>query len=460
MKRIQNALNKITRPVRVLQFGTGVFLRGFADYMIDIVNEKTDFDGSVAVVKSTSRGGVDALKAQECLYTVTLRGLENGAASVRSRAITCVDSVVSSAQEYEDYAALAKLPGLRVMLSNTTEAGIVYDEEDAFALCPPRSFPGKVTKFLYERAVHFDYAQDKGLYILPCELIDDNGAALKSIVLRLAEKWALGDEFLAWLNDSCVFANTLVDRIVTGYPTDAEALWQNYGYEDRCIVTAEPYGLWVIAGADGLEDVLPLQKAGLPVVYAEDLAAYRTRKVRILNGAHTSFVPAAYLAGFDIVRDTVKDADFAAFIAKTLQKEVIPTIDLPKSELNAFAGEVLERFANPFIDHKLLAICLNSVSKWKTRILPTVLDNTEVPQRLAFSLAALLTLYKTKTDVVQDDAAALAFILQNELPAIMSNAALWGMDLTTISGFAEAVSAWYDKIAMLGVKACIKELGV
>jgi len=181
--------------------------------------------------------------------------------------------------------------------------------------------------------------------------------------------------------------------------------------------------------------------------------------VRILNGAHTSFVPAAYLAGFDIVRDTVKDADFAAFIGKTLQQEIIPTIDLPEAELNAFAGEVLERFANPYIDHKLLAICLNSVSKWKTRILPTVLDNVEVPQRLAFSLAALLTLYKTRTDVVQDDAAALAFILDNDLPAILANDALWGMDLHTIPGFADAVAAWFDRIAAQGVKVCVKELG-
>lgn len=459
MKAIQNALKKDSRPVRIVQFGTGVFLRGFADWMIDIVNEKTDFDGSVAVVKSTARGGMDALKAQDCLYTVTLRGLEEGSPSVRHRIVKAVDRVVNSTQEYEAYAALAKLPELRVMLSNTTEAGIVYEEEDAFEFCPPRSFPGKVTKFLYERAVHFDYAQDKGLYILPCELIDDNGSALKSIVLLLAEKWALGDRFLAWLDSSCVFANTLVDRIVTGYPADAEALWKEYGYEDRCIVTAEPYGLWVIAGAEGLEEALPLQKAGLPVVYTDSLAAYRTRKVRILNGAHTSFVPAAYLAGFDIVRDTVKNADFAAFIEKTLQKEVIPTVDLPVDALNAFAGEVLERFANPFIDHKLLAICLNSVSKWRTRILPTVLDNAEVPQRLAFSLAALITMYKTRTDVVQDDAAALEFILSSELPAILSNASLWGMDLTGIRGFADAVTAWYDRIAAVGAKACVKELG-
>ena len=278
-------------------------------------------------------------------------------------------------------------------------------------------------------------------------------------MLRLAEKWGLGERFITWVQQSCAFANTLVDRIVTGYPADAEALWAQYGYEDRAIVTAEPYGLWVIACEKEIESELPLQKAGQPVVYAHDLAAYRTRKVRILNGAHTSFVPAAFLAGFDIVRDTVQDADFAAFIEKTLADEVIPTIDLPKEELNAFAGEVLQRFANPYIDHKLLAICLNSVSKWKARILPTVLDNQAVPQRLAFSLAALITLYKTRPDAVQDEPYALSTLQTGELPAILADAALWGMDLHTIPGFAGAVAAWYDRIAAMGVKACVKELG-
>ena len=456
---IQNALKKENHPVRVVQFGTGVFLRGFADWMLDILNEKTGFNGSAVLVKSTDRGGVDALREQDCLYTVTLRGLDNGVPVVRSRAVTSIETVVSSTKEYDAYAALACLPGLQVVVSNTTEAGIAYDAEDRFELCPPRSYPGKLVKFLFERAEHFDYAEDKGLIVLPCELIDDNGAALKRIVLRLAKEWALGERFVQWVETCCAFANTLVDRIVTGYPADAEALWKEYGYEDRCIVTAEPYGLWVIACEKSVEDVLPLQKAGLPVIYAESLAAYRTRKVRILNGAHTSFVPAAYLAGFDIVRDTVKNADFAAFIDKTLKEEVIPTIDLPKEELDAFAGEVMERFANPYIDHKLLAICLNSVSKWKTRILPTVLDNKTVPQRLAFSFAALITLYKTRTDVVQDDASALEFILQNDLDAIMSNAALWGMDLATVPGFATAAARWYERIAEDGVMTCIKELG-
>ena len=459
MKTIQDALNKVSRPVRAVQFGTGVFLRGFVDLMLENLNAKTDWNGSVAVVKSTSRGGIDALKAQDCLYTVTLRGLENGAPTVKSTGVTAIDRVVSSAQEYADYAALAKLPELRFVFSNTTEAGIAWDDGDAFAFCPPRSFPGKITRFLFERAEAFDYAQDKGLILLPCELIDDNGSALKAIVLRLAEKWGLGERFITWVQQSCAFANTLVDRIVTGYPADAEALWAQYGYEDRAIVTAEPYGLWVIACEKEIESELPLQKAGQPVVYAHDLAAYRTRKVRILNGAHTSFVPAAFLAGFDIVRDTVQDADFAAFIEKTLADEVIPTIDLPKEELNAFAGEVLQRFANPYIDHKLLAICLNSVSKWKARILPTVLDNQAVPQRLAFSLAALITLYKTRPDAVQDEPYALSALQTGELPAILADAALWGMDLHTIPGFAGAVTAWYDRIAAMGVKACVKELG-
>ncbi len=458
MQTIDQVVSPVTRPVKAVQFGTGVFLRGFVEPMLEAVNA-AGWNGSVTLVKSTQRGSTDALKEQQGLYTVTLRGLVDGKPSVSHRPITVVSDVVAASGEYEAYAALAKEPALRFVLSNTTEAGIVEDATDTLDMCPPKSFPAKLTKFLYERAQHFDYAADKGLILMPCELIEDNGKTLKKIILSHANRWNLGEKFIAWVNTACAFADTLVDRIVTGYPQDDAALWAQYGYEDRCIVTAEPYGLWVIACDKDIESELPLVKAGMPVVYADDLEVYRTRKVRILNGAHTSFVPAAYLAGYDIVRDAVSDPDFAAFIGKTLSEEVIPTIDLPEEELNAFASEVLERFANPFIDHKLLAICLNSISKYKARILPTVLDNKETPQRLAFALAALLTLYKTKTDVVQDEEAALRFVLEHDVDAILANADLWGLDLHIVSGFADAVKLWMDKIAENGAKSCVKELG-
>ena len=462
MQTITNTIPKPARPVRAVQFGAGMFLRGFADWMLEALAERCGWEGSVTVVKSTSRPGAEALAEQNGLYTVALRGLENGEPVETFRAIKVIDRVLNATRDYAEYAALAQCPTLRFVLSNTTEAGIAPDDGDELKLCPPRSYPGKLTKFLYERAEHFAYAPDKGLIVLPCELIERNGQTLRSLVLRSAERWGLGARFIDWVTHCCAFADTLVDRIVTGYPADAPALWQKLGYRDEALVAAEPYALWVIACPADVERELPLRRAGLPVVYTHDLTPYRTRKVRVLNGAHTAFVPAAYLAGFTIVRDAVLDADFAAFIRSALSKEVLPTIDQPRAELDAYAGSVLERFANPYIDHRLLAICLNSVSKWRARILPTLLDCAALglpAPRLAFSLAALIALYKAHPDLMQDDPAALDCLIRQDVSDILRAQALWGMDLTEIPGFAAQVEDWFARIGRHGVRACIKELG-
>ena len=478
MKNVSTLMDKAERPIRVVQFGTGNFLRAFADWMLEIVNEKTDWNGSVVMAKSTGHGSLSALKGQDCVYTVALRGLENGAPVGRFCTVTCVSDVLVCSAEYDRVLALAKLPELRFVLSNTTEAGIAWDERDEATDRPPRSFPAKLTQLLYARAQAFDYAGNKGLIMLPMELIDDNGGALRTLVVRYAEKWALGERFLNWLDESCTFASTLVDRIVTGKPADAAALCTKLGVQDDCLVAAEPYMSWVIACDREIEEELPLQKVGLPVIYAQDLAPYRTRKVRLLNGAHTSFVPAAYLAGFDIVRDAVLDPDFGRFIRKTLEKEILPTIDQPEEELRAFANSVLERFANPYIDHSLLAICLNSVSKWRARILPTLLDdvkkNGEIPQSLTFSLAALLELYSGKAQggemrclrgeqpyVLRDEDNSLRSIEQfrEDLPRLLAGKTLWGMNLNEIPDFAACVAHWRERIRKDGVQACIGELG-
>ena len=390
----------IQRPIRVLQFGEGNFLRAFVDEMIDVANEKGSLNAGIVIVKPIPMGTLEAFHRQDCRYTVVLRGLQDGVPVEKERLITSVQDAVDAYGEYEKYAACARLESLRFIVSNTTEAGIVLDENDRIELCPPNTYPGKLCKFLYERACCFDYAPDKGLVILPVELIDDNGAELKRCVKALARQWKLGAPFERWLDEACVFASTLVDRIVTGYPRDEgerQALWNRLGYEDHLLVTGEPFALWVIESSKDLSEELPLPACGLPVIFTGDQKPYKQRKVRILNGAHTSFVPAAFQCGYDYVLDAMHDPMIRAFMHRTLYDEVIPTLSLPRDELMAFAEAVTARFENPFIRHALLSICLNSVSKWRARCLPSLLGYMEkkgaLPPCLTFSLASLMALY-------------------------------------------------------------------
>ena len=483
MTNITARFSKKARPVRVLQYGEGNFLRGFVDYMIDIANEKGLFDGSVVLVKPIPFGSLDTFQEQDCLYTVSLRGQENGQKTIQNRVVTSVASTVDAYSQYAEYAAYAKLDTLRFIVSNTTEAGIVYSETDELSMCPPSSYPAKLAKFLYERAEHFQYAADKGIVILPVELIDDNGIHLKDCVLRLAERWQLGEKFVTWLTESCVFASTLVDRIVTGYPkAEEETLWAEWGYQDRLIVTGEPFALWVIESSRDISGELPLDQAGLPVIFTDNQKPYKQRKVRILNGAHTSFVMASYLCGHDTVLDSMKDPLIYDFIRKTLWEEVIPTLTLPKDDLEAFANAVLERFSNPFVHHLILSISLNSVSKWRARCMPSLLDyiqsNNKVPSHLAFSLAALMAfdcgnrmedgaliaLRNGQPYRVMDDAAVMEFFLQNSAleaapltQKFLSNTGFWGRDLTAEPGLEQAVALALADIRALGMRAALEK---
>ena len=476
-------MNTPVRPVRVLQFGEGNFLRAFVDYMIDIANEKTDFNGSIVLVKPISFGSLDMFHEQDCLYTVMLRGLVDGKPVEMSRQITSVSDAVDAYGEYEKYAAYAKEETLRFIVSNTTEAGIVLDENDKFELCPPNTYPGKLTKFLFERAEAFDYAADKGLVILPVELIDDNGIQLKRCVKALAKIWNLGEKFEKWLDEACVFTSTLVDRIVTGYPRgEDQAIWEKLGYEDRLLVTGEPFALWVIESEKDISDELPLLQCGLPVIFTDNQKPYKQRKVRILNGAHTSFVPAAFQCGYDYVLDAMNDPMILGFMQKTLYDEVIPTLDLPKDDLMAFAEAVTGRFQNPFIKHALLAICLNSVSKWRARCMPSLTKYVEkegkLPERLTFSLASLMALYhggqikdgklecvrEGQPYTLQDDAPVLAFFAENsDKPAMemaqlfLSNEGFFGQDLTQIPGLLEYVGKALEEILARGMKTVMTE---
>lgn len=471
------------RPVKVLQFGEGNFLRAFVDYMIDIANERSFFDGSVVIVKPIEFGSLDRFREQECQYTVQLRGRVDGEPKKINRIVTSVADAVDAYTEYEKYAEYAALDTLRFIVSNTTEAGIVYDETDDIQLNPPKSYPGKLTKFLYERFQHFHGALDKGLIILPVELIDDNGLHLKECVLKQAANWSLEKAFVTWLEEACIFTSTLVDRIVTGYPKDeAEELCREFGYEDHLIDTGEPFALWVIESPKDFSKEFPLPEAGLPVIFTKDHHPYKQRKVRILNGAHTSFVLASYLCGNDIVLQSMNDPLILNFIKGTLYDEVIPTLTLPKQDLMEFAEAVLARFNNPYVKHAHLSISLNSVSKWRARCMPSFLDYVKqegkLPVHLTFSIAALMAFY-TGTEIrekalighrgeeeyqILDDQAVLAFFAANSTKEpqeyahlVLSNEAFWGQDLSSLPGVEDAVTEYLSEIRKKGMRAAMEK---
>lgn len=474
---------KKERQVKVLQFGEGNFLRAFVDYMIDIANEQGKFDGDIVLVKPIEFGSLDRFHEQESQYTVQLRGIVDGEAKRINRIVTSVTDVVDAYGEYEKYASYAKLDSLRFIVSNTTEAGIVYDETDRMDLKPPKTYPGKLTKFLYERYTHFKGDLNKGLIMLPVELIDDNGIHLKECVQKFATLWNLEEGFKTWLEEACVFTSTLVDRIVTGYPKDeAEKLCEEFGYQDNLIVTGEPFALWVIESSKDISDEFPLPDAGLPVIFTDNQKPYKQRKVRILNGAHTSFVLASYLCGNDIVLESMQDEQILNFMKSTIFDEVIPTLTLPKDELEEFAKAVITRFNNPYVKHSLLAISLNSVSKWKARCMPSFIGFIEqtgkLPKHLTFSLAALMAFY-TGSEIrdkslignrgneeynILDDMAVLEFFAENSQKeakdyahAVLSNVNFWGQDLSALDGVETAVVSYLEDIRALGMRKAMEK---
>ncbi len=475
---------KIKRDIKAVQFGEGNFLRGFVDYMIDIANEKGTFDSDIVLIKPIEAGDLKQFKAQDCQYNVVLSGFVDEKAEQQVRTVTSVCDAVDAYTEYEKYQNLAKLPSLRFVISNTTEAGIVFDETDSFEATPPKTFPGKLCKFLYTRYQTFEGAKDKGLIMLPVELIDDNGLHLKECVIKFAKLWSLGEGFIGWLSESCIFTQTLVDRIITGYPKDkATEYWDKWGYEDHLIVTGEPFALWVIESEQDISAELPLPQAGLPVIYTKDHHPYKERKVRILNGAHTAFVTAAYLSGMDIVRDAMYDEQIYDFIYKTVYEEIIPTLTLKQEESEKFAKEVFMRFKNPYIDHALLSISLNSVSKWRARCLPSLLKYVcktgNLPKHLTFSLAALLAFYQgtvifngallghrgKEEYLIKDDAEVLEFCAENsQKPALeyakafLDNENFWGQKLTEVDRLLDAVATDLDLIRSSGVRAAMTDL--
>lgn len=476
-------------PEKVLQFGEGNFLRAFVDYFFDNLNEKTGFNGKITVVqplpKHSPTSVPEWLNEQEGLYTLYLRGFEGGQKVNAKRVISCVSRCLNAYEDYESVMACADNPELRYITSNTTEAGIVYDSSCQFTDKPASSFPGKLTQLLYRRFQKFGSEKGKGFVILACELIDDNGKELEKCCIQHAKQWNLGEDFIAWLQEENVFCSTLVDRIVTGYPrSEAAAINEANGYEDMVLDTGEVFGFWVIEGPEWLNEELPFAKAGLPVIITDNHKPYKQRKVRILNGAHTSMVLGAYLAGQDIVRDCMADDVICGFMNKAIYDEIIPTLTLPKDELESFAFSVTERFKNPFIDHALLSISLNSTSKWKARVLPSVKDyikNTKsLPKCLTTSFALYIAFYKNGKEMtesglaavrpngdsytISDDKAVLEFYLAHKddsarglAYAVCANEDFWGEDLTKLEGFAEMVADTLERIEKEGTYAVMKD---
>lgn len=431
--------SKISRPEKIIQFGEGGFLRGFVDWIVQITNENSDFNGSVAVVQPIEQGMCDMLQAQDCVYTHVMRGLKDGVPTVDKKIIDCISRTVKPYDNYEKYLELADNPDFKIIVSNTTESGIAYREGEALADSPHISFPAKVTALLYRR---FKNGLD-GFLFLPCELIDKNGETLKSIIIKYALDWNLGDEFINWVEANNIFCNTLVDRIVTGYPKDEKI---ELGYEDNMLNTSEIFHLWVIEGPkDKVLSYIPFHKAGLNIVFTDDLPRYRTRKVRILNGAHTSMIPYAMLLGLETVKNCMDDKTVSEFINKCVFDEIVPTLDLPEEELIQYANDVFERFNNPYIRHYCASISLNSVSKFKVRVLPSVLEYInrfgKKPENLMMSFAYLIKFYKDGTPT--DDQAVIDFIKGADIKQILANVDFWDTDLSYL---ADDLQKCYDSI--------------
>jgi tagaturonate reductase len=486
-KRRINFMERLNRNIykgytqyteKVLQFGEGNFLRGFVDWMLDKMNKEAGFNGSAVIVQPREGGLVEVLNQQDCLYTLYLNGIKNGTAVKEHTIINSVSRGVNPFTNFDDYLKIGENPDLRFMISNTTEAGIAFDPEDKLEDRPQKSFPGKVTALLYRRYKFFNGEASKGLIIIPCELIDRNGEKLKAIIEKYAELWNLEEGFTAWLNNSNTFCCSLVDRIVPGYPKETiKEILEELGYDDKMIVEGEQFHLWVIEGPKWIQKEFPTDKAGLNVLFVDDMTPYRARKVKLLNGPHTAMVPVGYLYGLDTVRETVEDEVLGKFVKELMFEEIAPTVDLPAEESKKFAEEVLDRFKNPFVKHYLSSIALNSMSKYETRDLPCLLGYAklkgQLPKKLVFSLAALIEFYKGERNgekfALADSADVLELFsnlwsaydkteegLKKIVTAVLAYEKNWKMNLNEMEGLTDAVASYLSEIENKGMKEAVK----
>ncbi|MCU7202194.1 tagaturonate reductase [Turicibacter sanguinis] len=484
MKALNNEIlpNRKERPIKIVQFGEGNFLRAFVDWMIQELNDAGVYNGNIAVVQPQPFGRVKELAEQNGLYTVIQEGVQNNEFVSKSQIIDSISEFIDPYMNFEAYLQLAEVETLELMISNTTEAGIVLDESDSIEATPPKTFPGKVLAFLLHRYRHFNGDLTKGLYIVPCELIDNNGDELHRCVKRLAEVHHLEEGFMTWLDEANTFTNTLVDRIVPGYPAKRiEEFTNQFGYLDKNMVLGEVFHLWVIEDRNGISSVLKGAEANLNILFVKDIKPYKIRKVRILNGLHTLMVPVSYLYGIDTVGETMNDDLMLTFLNHTVEDEMIPATEryLTADELRQFAKEVYDRFNNPRVRHELMSIALNSTSKFKSRLLPTALDYVEgfgkFPTHIEFSLASLLVFFRGKrgTEVIalQDEADFLEFYrnvwnryeagtatVRDVVTEFLGMEDHWEMNLNEIPNLTDELTAIVEDILSDGMETALKKV--
>ncbi len=468
------------RPYKVLQFGGGNFLRAFADWMFEILNEETDFNGDVILVKPTRGGSYEGLRLQEGIYHVVLQGWQKGRAVTETRRVHCVRKILNPYLEWDDFLESATIPTLRFVVSNTTESGIRYDGSAVREDNPPESFPAKLTRWLYHRYLNFGGNSEKGCVFLPCELIEANGDALKACILKHVNDWQLEPAFREWVLGANYFCNTLVDRIVSGYPTKTAAeLHRSLGFLDQQMVAGEVYHNWVIEGPGKLDQWLPFKETALNVNFVADLGPYRDMKVYLLNATHTLMVPVGLLLGFQLVRECMDDVLMRRFLDGLMEEEICTSFNWPAKSGLAYKDSVVERFKNPFVDHRLESIALNSISKLRTRVLPVIhayyKKEERPPRRVVFAFAALLWLYRGDENSVpidlKDSAPFLDFFSDawNDYSGtpraalhlagrVLKNTALWEQDLSPLPGLEEHLGRSLYQIGEKGIQQALIDL--
>ena len=468
---------KIIRPERIIQFGEGNFLRAFVDWIVSNMNEKAGFNSSVVVVQPIEKGMIDALNEQDGLYHVTLQGLEKGQAVNSFRMIDVISRALNPYRDFKSFISLAEQPDIRFVISNTTEAGIAFDPSCRLDDSPASSYPAKLTQLLYHRFKFFKGDTSKGLIIFPCELIFLNGHKLKETIYRYISLWKLEDEFKAWFEQACGVYATLVDRIVPGFPRkEIAAIKEHIGYDDNLVVQGEAFHLWVIEAPESVAKEFPADKAGLNVKFVPSEEPYHERKVTLLNGPHTVLSPVAFLSGINIVRDACRHEVVGRYIHRVMFDELMETLNLPKDELEQFAEDVLERFNNPFVDHQVTSIMLNSFPKYATRDLPGLKVYLErkghLPEGLVLGLAAIIVYYKggkraDGTEIVPNDAPEIMEMLTrlwdggsitDLTEEVLGAVSIWNENLNEIPGLTQRVAFYINSILDNGMLETVKRL--